>query len=81
MNRRGQAVVESILILVLFLSVGTLIGKAFRENELMSHMIASPWERMAGMLENGVWMPRNQGRELHPNHYLRHISIEGDAPR
>ena len=81
MNRRGQAVLESILILVAFFAVTSAIGASFRQNELFSGMISAPWERLAGMLENGVWLPRNQGRALHPNHHLRHISIKGDSPR
>ena len=81
MSHKGQAVVESILILVVFIAVSTLIGSAFRQNELFGQMVSSPWQRLAGMLENGVWLPPHQSRLLHPNHHLRHISIRGDSPR
>ncbi|MGE0762789.1 MAG: hypothetical protein AB7N80_05880 [Bdellovibrionales bacterium] len=81
MNRRGQAIVESVLILALFVGISTAVGVAFKENELLSKMVASPWQRLAGMLQNGQWTPINRSSSLHPSIHARHISVRGDPPQ
>lgn len=81
MNRRGQAIIESILILALFLSVGTLVAREFKQNELVSQMVSAPWARLAGMLQNGVWKSPKEGAPLHPLQFKRFVSIRGDNPQ
>lgn len=81
MNTRGQILIETILILALFLVVGVLVAAGFRQNDLLSQMVASPWVRLSGLLQNGVWLPPEQGAALHPSNHLRQISTEGDRPQ
>jgi hypothetical protein len=81
MNRKGQAAVESILILILFFAVTTLIAAGFKQNELFTQMVSAPWQNLSGMLQNGVWAPPSQGVSAHPSQHSRHISTRGENPR
>lgn len=79
MNRKGQGIVEAILILLVLLSVTTFISSRFRQDELLAKMVAGPWLRLAGMIQNGQWKPVNQSNALHPSKQYRHISTKGDS--
>lgn len=79
-NRSGQAIIEAILILALFVSVGTLATGYFKQNELFAQMVSAPWLRLAGMMQNGIWMSPKDGAPLHPTQYGRYRSIRGDKP-
>lgn len=81
MNRRGQAIIESILILALFVGVGTLVARQFKQNELFAQMVSAPWARLAGMMQNGVWMAPRPGAKLHPSQFERIVSMRGEPPR
>ena len=78
MNRRGQAIVEAVLILLLLMAVTTFVSSQFKQNELMAKMVSGPWLRLAGMIQNGQWRPVNQSNGLHPTKQYRHISTKGD---
>lgn len=79
-NRRGQAVIESVLILALFFGITLLISNAFKQGEFLDSLVASPWRRMAGMIQNGVWLPVGASNTMHPAITDRHLSLRGDAP-
>lgn len=81
MNRKGQAVVESILILILFFALTTLIAAGFKQNELFTQMASAPWQNLSGMLQNGVWAPPANSVFVHPSQHERHISSKGEVPR
>lgn len=81
MNQAGQAVIESILILVLFFALTTLVAAGFKQNELFTQMVSAPWQSLSGVLQNGVWMPPARGTAMHPSQHERHISTQGDLPR
>ena len=76
----GQITVEAVLILAIFVSVITAGTRALRNNNVLSSLVESPWAYVAGMIENGIWAPPEDGKGLHPNHVTRHGSPEGDAP-
>ena len=80
-NQRGQSIVEAVLILVIVLGIAMGISAAFRQNELLSSMVSGPWQRLSGLLQNGSWVPPNQGMAYHPNNFNRHISYRGDSPQ
>ena len=79
-SRSGQITIEAVLILAIFVSLITAGTRALRNNDVLTSLVESPWQHVAGMIENGVWGPPEQGRGLHPNHITRHGSPQGDSP-
>ncbi|MBX7232084.1 MAG: hypothetical protein K1X29_08365 [Bdellovibrionales bacterium] len=77
-DNQGQAVTEAVLILVIFLLVGTLVSNQFKQNQLINEIVSSPWQRVSGMLQNGVWMSPSSGAPFHPSQHGRHISSRGE---
>lgn len=75
-NQRGQAMVESILIAALLVTVAVTASKVLRDAGFARKMLETPWSYLAGMMENGVWMPADKGHAFHPNHIDRHNSPE-----
>jgi hypothetical protein len=71
-EERGQVLIEMILMIALFLGVAYFISSQFRDNNLLAQVVEAPWKYLAGMMENGVWKPADEGRELHPNVIGRH---------
>lgn len=80
-NQRGQQVTEAILIMVVFIGFSTLVGRYFKDKEILKQLITGPWVNLAGMLQNGVWQPLERGAVSHPNGHGRHISIQGESAR
>jgi hypothetical protein len=80
-DQGGQMIVETILILALFLAVGTFVAGQFKQNELFAQMVSAPWRNLAGLLQNGVWRPPEAGMQDHPAMHRRHVSMEGDKTR
>ena len=81
MNRRGASVVEYVLILVLLVTISTVVSVAFKQNELFSQMVASPWVKLSGLLQNGQWTSPGASMALHPSMHERHISTIGEVPQ
>lgn len=79
-SQKGQMIVEAILIMVVLLAIVGLTAQVFKKDDFVASLVSKPWQNIAGMLQNGVWAPPNKGAKLHPNHYIRHISIKGDSP-
>lgn len=79
-NQRGQLTVEAVLILAIVMSTVYAGTKVMRDEAFLAKMVERPWSFLAGMIENGVWMPAESGRSLHPNHLSRHGSPRGDSP-
>ncbi len=79
-NRSGQLTVEAVLILTIFASIMFAGSRALKENNILSSLVERPWTYVAGMIENGIWSPPEQGKGLHPNHITRHGSPQGDTP-
>ncbi|MBX2987978.1 MAG: hypothetical protein KF802_08770 [Bdellovibrionaceae bacterium] len=71
-NRRGQFVIEGILLMVVMLGVFIVTTRLIRENEVATRMVTGPWSKVAGMTENGVWSEANNAtRRKHPNNFER----------
>lgn len=77
-NHRGQILIETILVMVALLAVVIFAANYFRSNAIIRNLITGPWSYVQGMAENGVWLPPQQARLLHPNLKQRHASIKGD---
>ncbi len=74
----GQLTVEAVLILTLLVGITMAIAKTFREKNYLASMAEKPWTYVAGMIENGIWRPVEDGKRLHPNHTVRHGTPQGD---
>ncbi len=79
-NNKGQLTVEAVLLVTIFASIMFAGSRAMKENNILSSLVENPWRYIAGMIENGVWMPPEQGRGTHPNHIGRHGSPRGTPP-
>ncbi|MBX3041942.1 MAG: hypothetical protein KF789_14645 [Bdellovibrionaceae bacterium] len=76
-NQHGQFVVEGILLMVVLLGAMTLMTTKIRELGLVSKLVTGPWDKIAGMTENGVWAaPSDASRKQHPNTYNRIFTPE-----
>ena len=72
MKQRGQAIIESILAITLFMVIATFVASQFKERKILAGVISGPWKGLDGMIRNGVWLPREQSDAQHPSHHSRH---------
>jgi hypothetical protein len=77
-NQKGQAVTEAVLILVLLFGFTFAVANYFRNEEVLKKLVKGPFSYMAGMLQNGVWLPADKGAVSHPSGHIRHIVIDGE---
>ena len=70
--------VETILLLVLFVSVFSLVSKHFKGNQFIENIVSSPWKKLSGLLQNGDWKEPKDSIANHPSQKNRHSSIVGD---
>lgn len=80
-GQKGQMVTEAVLIMVVLMAFTTLVARYFRDKEVLRQLISGPWVSLAGVLQNGVWLPRERGAISHPNGHTRHITIQGESAR
>lgn len=80
-QQKGQGTLEAVLIIATLVFLSGLVANKFKENELLAQLVSGPWQRIAGMLQNGVWIAPAKGMALHPNNASRHISLKGDEPK
>ena len=82
-NKKGQAAVEMVLILSIFLFIAMFISTRLEEAEVGKKIINRPWNVISGMIESGTWQA-NQGNDVHPLHPIkrnRRLSVEGEDVR
>ncbi len=81
MNRQaGQITVEAVLVLTILVSTVFTGTRFLRDKQILTKMVERPWTYLAGMIENGMWMPAASSRGKHPNQLNRHGSPTGDTP-
>ena len=78
MNSRGQAVTESILIIVLLMGFTMIVANYIKKEEVFKRLITGPFVFLAGMMQNGVWQSASIGAASHPANHNRHVVITGD---
>ncbi len=89
-NKKGQATVEMILLLSLFLLFSATISTVLKDSEVAKTIIGKPWKVVSGMIESGTWQ-ENPGTDIHPLHpavdpavdsavdsVKRRLSVEGE---
>lgn len=80
-NQSGQAIVESVLIIVIFLTVSFAVTKFFKDNEVLKGLVTTPFGSLAGMLQNGAWGPPARTNLIHPAAHARHVSLQGESAK
>jgi len=80
-SQRGQMMIEGVLIMVVLMGMTLLVARYFKDQELLKKLISGPWVSLAGLLQNGVWLPKDRGTLSHPNGHTRHITIQGESAR
>lgn len=80
-NQKGQQVVEAVLIMVVLLAFTLMVGRYFKDNDVLRQLITGPWVAMSGMLQNGVWLAPEKGNLSHPSGHTRHITIQGESAK
>ena len=78
-NEKGQMIIEAVLIMaLLLLAFRLLYNTVFGEN-FAEQLVQRPFQRLSGVIENGVYGTPDQTRGAHPNHQRRQLSYLGDA--
>ena len=81
-NQKGQALVEAILIMALFLITTRIATDYMRNNEVIRNMVETPWNKIKNLIETGNdTSAHDQAVINHPNHRKRHVSLQGDPPK
>ena len=70
-NQRGQFVIEGVLLMVVMIGLFLSATRILREEAFLAKLVVGPWERVSGMIENGVWETPAASRDLHPNQLSR----------
>ncbi len=67
----GQAVIESVLLIFVIVSLVMLVKNGLGSKEVVKKIFHSPWSNIAGMAENGVWGSVKDTRPMHPGTFRR----------
>ncbi|QDK43778.1 MULTISPECIES: hypothetical protein [unclassified Bdellovibrio] len=73
-NQKGQFVIEAVLLMIVMVGIFVASMNALRDSKFLSKLVSGPWERVAGMMESGVWAPAKEARQQHPNQRDRSIT-------
>lgn len=73
-NKKGQATVEAILLITIFLGVSSTISQAFQKNNYFAEIIEGPWDFVDGMIRDGVWMKSSKSLPFNTVARVRHGS-------
>lgn len=77
-NQKGQAIVEALLIMIIFLGIGLMVMSFFKDQEVLAKLVKGPWQSLSGVLQNGTWGEPSKTTIMHPNTHYRHVSIRGE---
>lgn len=76
LNHKGQFVIEAVLLMIVTLGLFIWGTNQLREGKYMAKLIEGPWQKVAGMIETGVWNTPEKSRQLHPNQISRSITVD-----
>ena len=74
-NQKGQIVIESVLLAVLTMAIVMTTFNYLRDNKFLAKLIDGPWQKVAGMLECGVWDTQAKACTKHPNQLARSLTL------
>lgn len=75
-NENGQFVIEAVLLMVLSIGLLVLGIRTLREGRMLENLVASPWQKVAGMIESGNWDTADKAAKKHPNQLDRSLSLK-----
>jgi hypothetical protein len=84
-NKKGQAAIESILLLVVLVGMFLALSKTFKEKQLIAKMVSRPIQNIATMTAYGTWKSdgctapgktRQTIGKCHPNSISRSLSSD-----
>lgn len=78
-NNKGQFVIESVLMMIVTIGFFMWATSELRNSKFLAKMIGGPWEKVAGMIESGVWDSADAARSKHPNQMKRSLSLDPGA--
>jgi hypothetical protein len=70
-NQKGQFLIETILLMVITISLMGFIIKTLRERNVLANLVETPWNRTSGMIESGNWNDASTAKQLVPYNYNR----------
>lgn len=73
-NKKGQALLESILIMTILIFLASTVFQAIKGTGLE---ILTPSKFLQGMARSGVWKPYPEDIHDHPNHQHRQLMNSG----
>lgn len=74
-QQKGQVIIEMVLLLVLVVGLWGLFSNYAKQQKWFENLVNGPWQRMAGMIESGVWDPPQKAALQHPNSFNRVVSL------
>lgn len=66
-NQKGQFVIEAVLLMVISLMLFLGLMKSFKDKQILENILVKPWDKIAGMIENGAWGSAQNTRSKHPH--------------
>ncbi|WP_374076747.1 hypothetical protein [Bdellovibrio bacteriovorus] len=78
-NRKGQFVIEGVLLLVVTVGAFLWATNYLREEKILAKLISGPWEKISGMIESGVWEAPDKARKQHPNQISRSNTVKPEG--
>ncbi|MNL29155.1 hypothetical protein D3C87_1508300 [compost metagenome] len=75
-NRKGQVLIENVLMMIVTIGFLLWATKYLREEKYLAKLISEPWQRIAGMIESGVWEPPKAAQAKHPNQLNRSLALD-----
>lgn len=86
-NNRGQAAIESVLLVIVLMGVFIKVTNTIRDRQLLSKMVAKPIQNIATMSGYGTWKTectafgktaKQSLGKCHPNSIARSLSSDPD---
>jgi high-affinity Fe2+/Pb2+ permease len=76
LNQKGQFAIETVLMMIITIGFFMYGTKQLREGKFLAKLISEPWQRVAGMIESGVWDTPEKARLRHPNQINRSLAVK-----
>lgn len=74
-NQKGQFVIETVLMMLITVGLFLFGMNQLREGKFLAKLISGPWQKVAGMIEAGVWEEPSTARQMHPGQHDRSLSL------
>jgi hypothetical protein len=75
-NNKGQFLIENVLMMLVTIGFLIFATKELREGKYLAKLISDPWQKVAGMIESGVWEPPKTAQTKHPNQINRSLALD-----